>query len=155
MKLLRRSPRTVNGRPSRFGATTRSFEAAESTFETLRWQRARGAQLRWSVWGGLCGALLAAIVFAPAAWLAGWVERASQGHLLLADARGSLWNGSAVAVLTGGAGSRDARALPGRLQWTLRPGLDQGSPALVVVAAACLLPSGSAHRERAAGVSAP
>jgi general secretion pathway protein N len=132
MKLLRRLPRNVNGRPSRFGATTRSFEPAESTFETLRWQRARGAQLRWSLWGALCGALLAAVVFAPAAWLAGWVERASQGHLLLADARGSLWNGSAVAVLTGGVGSRDARSLPGRLQWTLRPGLDQGSPALVV-----------------------
>jgi general secretion pathway protein N len=76
--------------------------------------------------------MLAAIVFAPAAWLAGWVERATHGHLLLADARGSLWDGSAVAVLTGGVGSRDARSLPGRLQWTLRPGLDQGSPALVV-----------------------
>ncbi len=32
-----------------------------------------------------------------------------------------MWSGSAVAVLAGGVGSRDARALPGRLAWTLRP----------------------------------
>jgi general secretion pathway protein N len=38
---------------------------------------------------------------------------------VLADARGTLWSGSAVPVLTGGAGSRDRSALPGRLAWTL------------------------------------
>jgi general secretion pathway protein N len=41
--------------------------------------------------------------------------------LLLADARGTVWHGSAAVVLTGGVGSRDASALPGRLQWSLRP----------------------------------
>jgi general secretion pathway protein N len=39
--------------------------------------------------------------------------------VLLADARGSVWSGSAVAVLTGGPGSRDASSLPGRIEWTL------------------------------------
>ena len=39
--------------------------------------------------------------------------------MLLADARGSVWSGSAVAVLTGGPGSRDASSLPGRIEWTL------------------------------------
>ena len=39
--------------------------------------------------------------------------------MLLADARGTVWNGSATAVLTGGPDSRDAAALPGRLHWTL------------------------------------
>ncbi|MDE2455030.1 MAG: type II secretion system protein N, partial [Burkholderiales bacterium] len=41
---------------------------------------------------------------------------------LLADARGSLWSGSALPVLAGGPDSLEARALPSRLQWTL--GLD-------------------------------
>jgi general secretion pathway protein N len=41
--------------------------------------------------------------------------------VLLADARGTVWSGSAVVVLTGGAGSRDASALPGRMHWTLSP----------------------------------
>ena len=79
----------------------------------------RGA-LRWGLVGALLGALLALVVYAPAAWLAAGVQDATAGRLLLADARGTVWTGSAVMVLTGGAGSRDASALPGRLQWTLR-----------------------------------
>ena len=100
---------------------SRATEWGESTYEGLRWQRARSAGRRWAIWGALIGSLVAVVAFAPAAWLAAAVERGSGGHVLLADARGSLWNGSAVAVLTGGLGSRDARSLPGRLQWTLRP----------------------------------
>jgi len=38
---------------------------------------------------------------------------------LVADARGTVWSGSAVMVLTGGPGSRDASSLPGRVEWTL------------------------------------
>lgn len=71
--------------------------------------------------GALLGAVVAAAVFAPASWLAGAVQRATDGRLLLADARGSLWNGSALPVLTGGAGSRDASVLPSRLAWRLVP----------------------------------
>ena len=105
----------------RGGGDSRLTGWGESTYEGLRWQRALHAGRRWSLWGAVLGVLLGVLLFAPAAWLASWVERHSGGHLLLADARGSIWNGSAVAVLSGGLDSRDARALPGRLQWQLRP----------------------------------
>ena len=81
----------------------------------------RGSQVAkvWGVAGALLGALVALAVWAPAAWLAAAVADASGQRLLLADARGTVWNGSAVPVLTGGVGSRDASALPGRLNWSL------------------------------------
>lgn len=69
--------------------------------------------------GVLAGTLMAGAAQLPAAWAAAWVAQATGERLLLADARGTLWAGSAVAVLTGGPGSRDASALPGRLHWTL------------------------------------
>jgi general secretion pathway protein N len=75
---------------------------------------------RWAVAGSVLGALLAALLFAPAAWLAEAVAQSSAGHVLLADARGTVWNGHAQLVLTGGAASRDAVALPGRLYWRLK-----------------------------------
>jgi general secretion pathway protein N len=77
---------------------------------------------RYAAVGGLLGLLAALVFFAPAAWLANSVASATDQRLLLSDARGSVWSGSAVPVLTGGPGSRDASALPGRLQWSL--GLD-------------------------------
>jgi len=69
----------------------------------------------------MAGLALALVLFAPAHWLADAVARASAGHLVLNDPRGTVWNGSAQLMLTGGAGSRDAAALPGRLDWRLRP----------------------------------
>jgi len=74
---------------------------------------------RWALLGAALGAVVALAVYAPAAWLAAGVASATGQRLLLADARGSVWSGSAVAVLTGGEGSRDASALPGRLSWSL------------------------------------
>ena len=85
------------------------------------WQRAQHAARRWALGGALAGALVAAIVYAPASWLAGALFRLSDERLMLADAQGSVWTGQAVLVLAGGPGSRDASALPGRLQWKLRP----------------------------------
>ena len=91
---------------------------------------ARGL-VRPALIGAVLGALIAVPVFAPASWLARAVSDATDGHLLLADARGSVWHGSALPVLTGGAGSRDAAALADRLHW--RVGLTwQNGPALVV-----------------------
>lgn len=92
-----------------------------STLAELAWQRARHASTRWATWGVVLGALVGLVLFAPASWLAYALSRASDQRLLLADAQGTVWNGSAQLVLTGGAGSRDASALPGRLQWTIRP----------------------------------
>jgi general secretion pathway protein N len=92
--------------------------------------------MRWAAGGAVLGGVLALLVFAPAAWLAAALASATGDRLLLADARGTVWQGSAVLVLTGGAGSRDASALPGRLHWSLAP----DGPALSVRArhACCL-----------------
>jgi general secretion pathway protein N len=94
---------------------------AESTLAELAWQRTRSAASRWAVAGAVLGAIGGLIAFAPAAWLAGAVSTATAGRVLLTDARGTVWSGSALPVLTGGTDSRDAVALPDRLSWTLRP----------------------------------
>nr|WP_222623062.1 type II secretion system protein N [Ramlibacter cellulosilyticus] len=66
------------------------------------------------------GAVYAFIAFAPARWLAAAVDRATAGQVQLAEPRGTVWDGSARLVLTGGRGSTDAAALPGRLAWRLQ-----------------------------------
>jgi len=106
-------------RTPRWAPTAAATGWGESTFAELAWDRSRGAAARWAVAGSLLGALIGVVVFAPAAWLAQVVSSASGERVLLADARGTLWSGSAVLVLTGGPDSRDASALPGRLGWTL------------------------------------
>ncbi|MBQ9577936.1 MAG: type II secretion system protein N, partial [Ottowia sp.] len=45
------------------------------------------------------------------------------GAVQLLETDGSVWNGSARLLLTGGEGSRDRLALPGRIHWQLAPGL--------------------------------
>jgi general secretion pathway protein N len=77
--------------------------------------------MRWAAAGVVLGALLAGIVYAPAAWLAALVGSATGDRFVLADPRGTVWSGSATPMLSGGAGSRDASALPGRLHWQVRP----------------------------------
>jgi general secretion pathway protein N len=92
---------------------------AESTLAQAAWERTRKAVARWG-WAGLVGgAAVAMLVFAPAAWLAEAVASQTHQRLLLSDARGTAWRGSAVPVLTGGADSRSATLLPGRMSWTL------------------------------------
>lgn len=86
-----------------------------------RWQRAQRAGRRWAWAGIVVGAVLGVVRFAPAQWLADAVQHATGQRVLLAEARGSIWNGDAVLVLGGGPGSRDASALPGRLYWRLTP----------------------------------
>ena len=50
------------------------------------------------------------------------LARAGNRTLLMElDAQGSLWQGHARLVLSAGAGSRDAIALPGQVHWSLRP----------------------------------
>ncbi|MCK6403080.1 MAG: type II secretion system protein N [Sphaerotilus natans subsp. sulfidivorans] len=83
------------------------------------WVAQARSSRRWAVAGALTGALVTLPLVAPAAWLAQAVSAATRGHVLLADARGSLWAGDAVLVLTAGPGSREAMALPGRLGWRL------------------------------------
>lgn len=92
--------------------------------------------MRWAVTGVVLGGLVAALVFAPAGWLTGALYDFTGQRLLLAGARGTVWQGSAVVVLTGGEGSHDASALPGRLHWTL--GLDGMALALRARHACCI-----------------
>jgi general secretion pathway protein N len=113
IRLPRRRARGV------FRSTVAATGWGESTFAELSWDKSRSAGLRWAVGGACLGAAVALLAFAPAAWLARAVATASGQRVLLADARGTVWSGSAVAVLTGGPDSRDASALPGRLEWTL------------------------------------
>ncbi len=75
----------------------------------------------WALLGAVLGALLTLVLFAPAQWLARSVAQASAGQVQLAQAHGTLWNGSAQLLLTGGAASQDRAALPGRVRWQLRP----------------------------------
>jgi general secretion pathway protein N len=75
----------------------------------------------WALAGA--GVALAAglAFFAPARWAAAAVAHASGGRVLFEGARGTVWNGSAHLVLSGGQGSRDGVSLPSPLQWRLRP----------------------------------
>ncbi|PIM54635.1 general secretion pathway protein GspN [Roseateles chitinivorans] len=81
---------------------------------------------RWAELGAVLGLVTAVVAWAPAAWLASAVSSATNERLLLADARGTLWNGSARLILSPGPGSRDASELPQRLGWTMRPGWIDG-----------------------------
>lgn len=79
------------------------------------------APWRWATAGVAAGLLLALVFFAPARWLAALVHQASGEHVVLASPRGGFWQGSAQLVLSGGAGSLDAVALPGQVRWRIRP----------------------------------
>ena len=118
MKLTR-----LRGRRGRglWSPTVAASGWGESTYAEISWDKSRSAGIRWALAGVIVGSLIALVLFAPAAWLAQAVASATSQRLQLADARGTIWGGSAVAVLSGGAGSRDATSLPGRLEWTLRP----------------------------------
>ena len=77
---------------------------------------------RWAFLGALLGLILAFVAYAPAIWLAAALHKATSGQVQLVEARGTVWTGSARLLFTGGAGSRDSAALPGHVDWQLRPG---------------------------------
>ncbi|MCB2000796.1 MAG: type II secretion system protein N [Rhodoferax sp.] len=76
---------------------------------------------RWAWLGAIAGIAAGVLAFAPAAWLAAALHAGTGGRVQAAQPRGTVWNGSARLVLAGGAGSQDARVLPGRMAWQLRP----------------------------------
>ncbi|MBC7601428.1 MAG: type II secretion system protein N [Ramlibacter sp.] len=76
---------------------------------------------RWAVAGAIVGLLIALVVYAPARWLAGTLRDATGERLILDDASGTIWNGSAQLVVTGGIGSTAAAALPTRIVWRISP----------------------------------
>jgi general secretion pathway protein N len=91
----------------------------------------------WALLGALLGLLMALVVMAPARWLASGLQQASGARIQLHDARGSVWQGKAQLMLTGGAGSSDAVTLPGQVSWRLRP---QWSGLSVELSADCCTP---------------
>lgn len=84
--------------------------------------------------GGLAGLLAGLIAFAPARWLA--LALPAGSPVQLAQVHGSLWQGSAQLWLSGGAGSPDRAALPQRLHWQWRLGLN--GPTLALQATCCM-----------------
>ncbi|QHE88042.1 type II secretion system protein N [Hydrogenophaga sp. BPS33] len=92
--------------------------------------------------GGLIGLCVALIAFAPARWLASGVTSATNGQLQLLNARGTVWNGQADVVFTGGEGSRTQTALPQGMLWQLAPTLVSGRPAAALrLEAPCCTPA--------------
>jgi general secretion pathway protein N len=60
--------------------------------------------------------------YAPAQWLTGAVRNASQGHVDLADASGTIWSGQAIVVISGGVQQGAPRSsLAEPLTWKLSP----------------------------------
>ena len=57
---------------------------------------------KWSIAGALMGACFALITQAPATWLANVISNASQHRFILQNAQGTVWRGSAIALLADG-----------------------------------------------------
>ncbi len=57
---------------------------------------------KWSITGALMGACFALITQAPATWLANVISNASQHRFVLQNAQGTVWRGSAIALLADG-----------------------------------------------------
>jgi len=93
-----------------------------------------GRRMAWL--GTVVGLLTALVLFAPARWLADAVTRATAGQVQLVNASGSVWQGRADLLFTGGDGSRTQTALPQGVAWRLRPTLAAGMPAMAVTLSA-------------------
>jgi general secretion pathway protein N len=129
--------RVFSGWPARRRAAVATSVFADTMQAGEIWERRRRSAARYAVWGAVLGVAVGVVWFAPASWLAYGVAQATGERVQLAQARGTVWQGSAVVVLTGGAGSRDAASLPGRLDWSLK--LQGLSLAITAQHACCLL----------------
>jgi general secretion pathway protein N len=76
---------------------------------------------RLAIVGAFLGLAAGLVATLPASLLANAVANATGDQFVLAEAEGTVWSGSAIAVLTGGQGSHDASVLPTRLEWKVRP----------------------------------
>jgi general secretion pathway protein N len=91
---------------------------------------------RWGGVGALFGAAACLVALAPARWLAQPLATVTAGRVQLHEAGGTVWRGDARLVLSGGAGSRDALLLPGRMGWAL--GWADGALRLTLTQPCCL-----------------
>ena len=95
---------------------------------------ASSTSTRWAWMGAGLGMALAFITQAPAHWLTQAIEQASGERVLLPDAQGTVWNGSAQWVLNEGplnittsanlVRPASTTALPTRVTWQLGPSID-------------------------------
>src|SRR5437764_849702 len=115
---------------ARWPAAPRHWWRSRSCGGSRAGRRPRNVPWAWAAAGAALGIAWALIAFAPARWVAGAVEQASRGQVLLLEPRGTVWAGTARLVLTGGQGSTDAAALPGRIGWQLGPRWDGAAAGL-------------------------
>lgn len=88
---------------------------------------------RWAWTGAFIGAVLALVSQAPAYWLAQLVAQVSGERVILQNPQGTVWQGSAQAVLSAGPQADASNtALPTRLQWQLGPHFDFSAAHLVL-----------------------
>lgn len=90
----------------------------------------------------ILGLTAGAITFAPARALALLVREVSGDQVRLLNARGTVWQGRAEGVLTGGVGSRSSAALPQGLSWRLAPAWASGPALRLKLSAPCCAPQG-------------
>jgi general secretion pathway protein N len=101
---------------------------------------------RWAWLGASVGLVASLITQAPASWLATAVADATQQRVLLQDAQGTLWQGSAQAVLSAGPRLGEAASgitLPTRVTWQMGPAINWAQARVVLrasVASACCTP---------------
>ena len=101
---------------------------------------------KWSLTGVLVGACFALVSQAPATWLAKAINNASQQRFVLQNAQGTVWRGSALALLAEGSQAAHTLAtpLPTRLHWNFSTGFDSHLMRLVMraqIQSACCTPT--------------
>lgn len=80
----------------------------------------------------LLSILMTVLIFAPAVWLSNYLQSETNGRLVLFDAEGSLWNGSALVAAATDKRDDLTPLLPGRFEWHMSPILLLGQIELVV-----------------------
>jgi general secretion pathway protein N len=92
----------------------------------------------WVLTGAL-GLLIGVAVHAPARWLTQTLESVTQQHLRFPNVSGTVWQGSADLVLTGGLGSASAATLPSGIAWNIKPRWANGPALTLAVSASCCM----------------
>lgn len=76
--------------------------------------------LKWLL-AGVLAIVVTIVVFFPATWIAKIVDDRTDGRIVLGNAQGTLWSGSATVGAAAGRGDPASQLLPGRFSWQLSP----------------------------------
>lgn len=88
---------------------------------------------------GLLGVFLGGVVHAPARWLTQAIESATEQRLQFRNVKGTVWEGSADLLITGGPGSASATALPSGIGWQINAAWNNGPALHGAVSASCCM----------------